>query len=388
MLIGLVKWFDADKGFGVVGTPDGEEYFLHINSFTTKPEKILKGTPIAFSPKTDKAKNRNSADNSRLVGITTDWKEIFSYLGKSDSVRIEVEVKGRGLRGNPYHRKEIQSFGLIGISLKYFLKDKSEEEISNIITDYFDTDLDTKHFISYCELIENRLPKHFSSDTASNILNKVFSHFGKNLNEEILFNVWKQKKFKFISYNEMDDYEIPESVLKAHILEVGKSELSRILKFSFGSEFGSYYVDNKFSNIENLASAQIKELYQFVEFEKETEQEKRKTQLDNLYAQRIEVELTEKANQLDTIRNSDDFNNYNRLLQLIPNQLTDTDKNKVTKIIAQKCSDEFKPELWIKGIIEDVSFEFISKYFLDKDTHTEKQISILTKVETDKQLEL
>src|SRR5690606_9934114 len=112
--------------------------------------------------------NRNSADNSRLVGITADWKEIFSYLGKSDSVRIEVEVKGRGLRGNPYHRKEIQSFSLIGISLKYFLKDKSEEEISNIITDYFDTDLDTKHFISYCELIENRLPKHFSSDTASN----------------------------------------------------------------------------------------------------------------------------------------------------------------------------------------------------------------------------
>ena len=133
MLIGLVKWFDADKGFGVVGTPDGEEYFLHINSFTSKPEKILKGTPIAFSPKTDKAKNRNSADNSRLVGIAEDWKTILSYLGKSDSVRIEVEVTGRSRFGNPYHRKEIQSFSLVGISLKYFFKDKNEEEISNFI---------------------------------------------------------------------------------------------------------------------------------------------------------------------------------------------------------------------------------------------------------------
>ena len=102
MLIGLVKWFDADKGFGIIGTPGGEEYFLHINSFTTKPEKILKGTPIAFSPKIDKAKNRNSADNSRLVGISEDWIVILSYLGKSDSVRIEVEVTGRGKRGNPY----------------------------------------------------------------------------------------------------------------------------------------------------------------------------------------------------------------------------------------------------------------------------------------------
>jgi len=392
MLIGLVKWFDADKGFGVVGTPDEEEYFLHINSFTTKPEKILKGTPIAFSPKIDKAKNRKSADNSRLVGVAEDWKAILSYLGKSDSVRIEVEVTGRGKRGNPYRHKEIQSFSLIGLSLKYFFKDKSEDEITNFITDYFDTDLDTKHFILYCELFENRLPKHFSSDIASNILNRVFSHFGKNLNEELLFIVWKQKKFKFISYKEMDDYEISENILKAHILEIGKTELNRILKFSYGSEFVSYYVNNKFSNIENLTSTEIKELYQFVEFETETEREKRKHQLDSLYVQKIETELTEKANQLDTIKNSDDFNNYNRLLQLIPYQFTDIDKNKITEaihqIIAQKCSDEYKAELWVKGIIKDISFTFVSKYFFDKDTQTEKRISILAKLETDKQFEL
>jgi len=392
MLIGLVKWFDADKGFGVVGTPDQDEYFLHINSFTTKPEKILRGTPIAFSPKADKTKNRNSADNSRLVGVPEDFKTILSYLGNSDSVRIEVEVTGRGKRGNPYRHKETQSFSLIGLSLKYFFKDKSEEEISNFITDYFDTDLDTKLFISYCELFENRLPKNFSSDVVTTILNSVFSHFGKNLNEEILFNVWKQKKFKFISYNEMDDYEIPENVLKAHILEIDKTELTRILKFSFGSEFGSYYVNNKFNNIENLTSTEIKELYQFVEFETETEREKRKHQLDSLYTQKIETELTEKANQLDTIRNSDDFNNYNRLLQLIPYQFTDIDKNKITKaihqIIAQKCSDEYQVELWLKGILKDISFKFVSNLFFDKDTQTEKRISILTKLETDKQFEL
>jgi cold shock CspA family protein len=392
MLIGLVKWFDADKGFGVVGTPDQEEYFFHINSFAPKPEKILKGTPIAFFPKSDKAKNKNSADKSRLVGIAEDWKVILSYLGKSDNVRIEVEVTRFGKRGNPYQLKEIKSFSLIGLSLKYFFKDKSKEEISNFITDYFDTDLETKQFISYCELIESRLPKHFPNDVVTTILNSVFSHFGKNLNEEILFNVWKQKKFKFISYDEMDDNEIPENVLKTHIFELGKTELNRILKFSFGSEFGSYYVNNKFNNIENLTSTEIKELYQFVVFETETEREKRKCQLDSLYVQKIETELTEKANQLDTIRNNDDFNNYNRLLQLIPSQFIDIDKNKITKvihqIIAKKCSDEYQAELWLKGIIKDTSFELVLKYFFDKDTRTEKQVSILTKLEIDKQFEL
>ncbi len=66
------------------------------------------------------------------------------------------------------------------------------------------------------------------------------------MNEEILFNVWKQKKFGLISYDEMDEYEIPENVLQTHILEIGKTELNRIIKFSFGCpEFGSYYISNK-----------------------------------------------------------------------------------------------------------------------------------------------
>jgi len=392
MLIGLVKWFDADKGFGVIGTPNGEEYFLHINSFTTKPERILKGTPIAFSPKTDKWKNKKSAKMSRLVGIATDWEEILSYLGKADSVRIEVEESGRGKRGNPYRYKEIQTFSLIGLSLKYFFKDKSERDVSNFIIDYFDRHLNAKDFILYCELMEDKLPRRFSVDSTSNILSGVYSHFGKNLNKEILFNVWKQKKFKFISYNEMDDYEIPDDILKANILEIGKTELSRILKFSFGSEFGSYYLNNKFSNTRNLTSTEIKELYPFVEFEAEAEREKRKLHLDSLYVQKIEIELTEKANQFDTIRNSDDFNNYNSLLQLIPNQFNDYDKNKIVnsiyEIIAQKCSDEYKAELWVKGIIKDISFDVISGYFYDNNIQTEKRISILTKLETGKQFEL
>lgn len=389
MLIGLVKWFDADKGFGIIGTPGGEEYFLHKNSFITKPEKILKGTPIAFSPKSDKAKNRNSADNSRLVGISEDWIVILSYLGKSDSVRIEVEVTGRGKRGNPYRYKEIQTFSLIEISLKYLFKDKNEEEISNYIIDYFDNNLDPKLFISYSELIEDRLPKIISADIASNILNKVFSHFGKNLNEQLLFSVWKQKKFKFISRNGMGDYEIPENILKAHILEIGNTEINRIIKFSFGSEFISFYLNHKFNNIENLTSEEIKGLFKFVEFETEAERDKRKNQLYSLYVKKIEIELIGKANKLDKIKNSDDYNQYNQLLQLIPLEFCDDDKIRVTKkihkIIIDKSIDRYKPVLWLNGIIDDVPYEYVEKEFFNINTKIDKQLKILYKLSENKQ---
>jgi len=392
MLIGLVKWFDPDKGFGVIGTPNEGEFFLHINSFASKPEKILKGTPITFSPKIDKGKNRNSAEKSRFVGNPEDWKIILGYLDKSDSVSIEVEITGRGKAGNPYHRKEIQSFSLMGLSLKYFLQDKSGEEILNFITNYFDSDLEAKHFISYCELIENRIKKHLPNEIATNILSSSFSHFGNNLNGEILFEVWKQKKFKFISYIDKDDYEIPENVLKSNILEIGKPELKRILNFSFGSDFCSQFVNIKFSDIEHYTTSEIKDLYQFLEFESESEREKRKSQLNDLYAQKITTALTEQANELGIIKTNDDFNNYNRLLQLIPSQLDDKNKDKISKIIykniALKCSEEFKPDLWIKGIIEEAPFEFVSKMFLDKNTQSEKRISILSKLQTDKQFAL
>lgn len=392
MLIGLLKWFHKVKLFGVVGTPDEEEYFLHINSFTTYPDQLSKGTPIVFSPKNDKTKNRKSAESSRLVGNPEDWKIIFSHLGKKDGVAIEFEVTKRRKGGYPYIRKEVQPISLIEQSLKYFFHDKNEEEISNIIIDYFENDLDSDHFIPYCELIENSVLKYFSSDISTIILNNIFSHFGLNMNEKILFNVWKQKKFRYISYSEMEDIEIPESVLKAHILEVEKSELIRIIEYSYGSEFCSYYVNNKFRNIENISTAELKELYQFIEFEKESEQETRKRQLDDLYVRKIEVELTEMANQLGIIKNIDDFNNYYRLLQHIPNQFNDADITKIIeslhKVIAQKSSDEYKPELWQRGIINELEFESISEYFLKEDTQKEKQILTLAKLSTDKQFEL
>ena len=74
--------------------------------------------------------------DSRLVGKLEDWKEIFNYLGKSDLVKIEIEKSERGSRGKIYHRKELQSFSLIAVSLKSFFQDKSDEEISNSIIEF------------------------------------------------------------------------------------------------------------------------------------------------------------------------------------------------------------------------------------------------------------
>jgi cold shock CspA family protein len=392
MLIGLVKWFDLEKGFGVVATPNGREYFLHIKNFISEPEKLLKGTPIVFTPKIDLKKNKSSAENCRKIENSEDWKIIFNHLGKSDIVDIELELTGKSRFGNQYRRKEIHPFSLIELSLKHFLKNKSENEITAAIIDFFESELNSDHFIQYCDILENGLKKQLPVDTANKLLDAAYSYFGKNLNESILFKVWKERKFKYISYNDKDDYEIPEHVLNSNINELGELDLKRISTHSFGSDFCSKYAKEKFKNTENLTISEINGLYQLLEIIDEGEREKSKVNLDHVYANKIIEDFNIQMASQGPIRNNEDFDAYNRLLQNIPSLLNDTEKGKIRKsiidIIIDRCTDEFKLDLWIKGVVDEIPLEKITKFFTTDEAQKEDLISILSKVETEVQFEL
>ncbi len=53
-----------------------------------------------------------------------------------------------------------------------------------------------------------------------------------------------------------------------------------------------------------------------------------------------------------------------------------------------KCADEFKPELWLKGIIESPRFDLIQHFFLKKETSSNKRVTILNKYNTENQFQL
>lgn len=392
MIIGLVKWFDIQKGFGVVGIPDGVEYFIHKNNFSTKTDEIFKGTPIAFVPNVENAKSRKNAASCRLVGELDDWKIIFNHLGKMDNVKIEVDVNGQGRLGNKYHHKEIRSFSLMKIALKHYLSNKNEEEIENVAIDYFNNDLDKNQFLLYCELIEFSISRCFSEEKSNNIQNKIFYYFGQNITEELLFVVWKKMKFKFISYNDMDDYEISESVLKANIQNLEETDFERIKNYSCSASFFTHYLNLKINKVVDSSSSEILKLYDLIEFELKTNQDIRKEQLDQLLKKRVEIELIDRVKCLNIIADVTDIHKYINLLKLVPQRLNDNEKNDIIKslytMMAQKCTDELKPELWIAGIVEDLPRECVFEFFLDSKTQIEKRISILRKLNTTEQLEL
>ena len=46
--LGLILWFDNDKGYGRIGTVDGKDVFIHVDQFITKPAKVLKAKAVFF----------------------------------------------------------------------------------------------------------------------------------------------------------------------------------------------------------------------------------------------------------------------------------------------------------------------------------------------------
>jgi cold shock CspA family protein/6-pyruvoyl-tetrahydropterin synthase len=392
MQIGLVKWFDDIKGFGMVANPEKQEFFLHINSFIEKPDKILKGTPVIFKKHFDKKKEKYSAENCRLVGALSDWQIALSYLGKFDEVAIEIEVRGRGRAGNPYHRKETQHFSLNAIAARKVLEGKSDEEICNVIIDYFHQHLDLRYFIDYCELVEHRLNKGFEKSEAEQLLNKIWLHFGNNLQEEILFTTWIKRKFKFIGYVDAAEYEIPISVLKKHKSEIGISELKRIKQFENGDVLCQELVVEKLTNLTLSTADQLEGMYTLLDFLPETESKKYQSYLDKFLIEKVSQEIITEITSYDLIATANDFEKYSGLKRKIPSIIDETQKTKLIetldKIIVAKCSDSFKPELWIKGLIDHISFESIPDWFLSNGIGTEKRITVLSKVTESQQFEL
>jgi cold shock CspA family protein len=182
MQIAIIKWFDVDKGFGVIENPSEGEFFLHINNFNDKSVILLKGEAVIFKKNYNIKKDRTEAVNCRFVGELDDWKIICKNLGIADIVRIEENIGGN---------KKYSDIELIKVSALQCLRNKTTDEILRTINNYYDNELNYSHFIDYAILIENVIPE-------THLLNNIFAHFGTNLNDDVLFYTWKSKNFNYI----------------------------------------------------------------------------------------------------------------------------------------------------------------------------------------------
>lgn len=392
MLVGIVKWYDSAKGFGVIVTPNEGELFLHRNNFLIDDRDVKIGTALICVAKFDPRKKRLLAKDVRLFGEIEDWSIILDFIDHPCSIQIRAESNYQ-IRGHSFIGSTIRTINLQAQAIDQFLKRRTESEVVDTIIDFYDADTDAKRFLALSEMLDVTVTKNYTTEIATKILTEIFSHFGSNLNEEILFNVWKKRKFKYLALNENGDYEIPLGVLGARENELDQADLKRIMNYSYGKDFCRQYVQKKVVELNRKQTNEIKDSYNLIDYIENTdEKEQIKLLLDEYFIQATQKEIIESAEQLGTIQNDGDYNRYKQLIQLIPSQLTKVQKegiiDTINRLIVTKSIEEFQAELWLKGLLDEVAFDRIQSFFIQETTSIEKRLSILKKLRTNDQFEL
>jgi cold shock CspA family protein len=390
MLIGLIKWFDTEKGFGTIGTYNEGDFFLHKNNFLDKPEKLLKGTPIIFEKLIDLKKKHNVAVKCKTVSTREDFFFILKFLTDKDNVSIEKDKIGSSKNGSAFLRKEIVQYSVKDNAVNQLFKNIDIATIQFYILDYFDKELDEENFIIFCSFIETRILENISLEIAEPLLSKIFKHFKENLSEKILFSVWKAKIFKYIDYTEMQDYIIPVEVLVKFSDEIDIDELNRIKHYDFGSDFCEDFAISRIEKSKKETILEIKKVQLLLPFILTNKKEVIAQQIKNFLTNAYRKEILDKVNSISEINTQEDLVKWKRFKNLIGIEVSEEIKNElaveIDNIILTKCSENFKISLWLDGNIQSIPFDLINKEFMTCESKT--KVSILKKITLLEQFEL
>lgn len=226
--LGLVKWFDNDKGFGRIRTVNGDDVFLHIDQFIVKPEKVLKLKALFFD-----IENNNKGNKATNVSSPETYEHFLYLMTLIDSnpkVTIEVTIKGKSRWGNEYIRKENRDYSIFDNALYQLLRNKDVQTIHDFFINYFNENQwdsiekisklfnVTREAIKDLKLI-NTLVENTNSSTIplisnADLLKKIFKHFLSKVNEEFLFDLWKNEDYILVKTNSFYDSNAHDNYFK------------------------------------------------------------------------------------------------------------------------------------------------------------------------------
>lgn len=266
--IGIIKWFDTLKGFGIVGSTNNEEYFLHQNSFEGLTAELKKGSAVCFIPGKKKRETSAPANNCRFASLS-DLPSALRLLNTNRNIEIEITIRGKSRWGNPYVRKENRSFDILDLFFRSviheitfpdfleYLKEAWSEHIQNWTGDQIITLVNVLD-ISFTNV---KFKKEKEVENASNedeidleirsfdlgnygLSEKVINCLKNQLSEDQKFEVWKINKIAgFRDSNDIygfgvDDQEgnlelpFDSKVLEENFQSLPNSIIERLGKYS------------------------------------------------------------------------------------------------------------------------------------------------------------
>lgn len=390
-LIGLIKWFDSDRGFGLIQEPSGDEYFLHVSNSRIPAKEIEAGNPVVFEEHRNPSKNRNEARNCRFPSGRLDWELILSYLGKKDGIEIVLQKGGKGEIGKFYKYKERQTIPAKHQAVVYILKGKAEEDFLNWVLGYFDKVLDPYLFVDYCTLIEGAMKVLFGDD-CNRVMVIIYEHFAAHANPEMVFQTWKADQKRFLGIKKDEELVIGEETLRMFKERIGIKELERILTFPFGPSLCDELATSKITLGLSQSLEQVRDVLPLLEFVLERNRINFQELIDEALRMKTETAILERASSLGVIRNNIDLQKYQQLRSFFPLECTAESIAKldtfVSSLIFRNTDESFYTELWLNDLADEPAGEIIVKSFSDLDCSDSFRMKVLDKLSHQKQLSM
>lgn len=197
--IGIVKWFDSEKGFGVVSNPDIGDVFFHKNNLKINQSDICQLKPLVFELRFDERKQRKKGVNVNNVWEDGHFFSLLHLLGTDDSIEVDF------LNPNSYlhRRKESKKISLLETVFKEVFKDKEKAEIVNKIINFYETDNDQEKIIDYFSFVILNISKVFDQNKAKEINAQLISEISQHLSDDDLLLVFMNTNFdvSYLSYD-------------------------------------------------------------------------------------------------------------------------------------------------------------------------------------------
>lgn len=359
MHLGLVKWFDNDKGFGRIGTVSGDDVFLHIDQFIVKPEKVLKLKALFFDIETNNKGNK--ATNVSNPDTYEHFLYIMSLLESNPKVNIEFTIKGKSRWGNEYIRKEYRDCSIFDSALYQLLRHKDAQTIYTFFINYFDENQwnsiekiqklfnvtrdaikDLKVTNTFVDAADDNLPPIISN---SELLRKTFKHFLSKINEEFLFELWSNEDYylvksrSFIDFNMNNNYfEFPDVIFLDNYKAIDSHSLKKIIALENKENICYKIISNQindYSTFNNTETLKIAESINCL-----IESEIFSELYENLISKNIELISTNNS------ENKDELSRFKEFLTVIGNYQWKYSKLKVIDIVNSKLPNDTIFNFW------------------------------------------
>lgn len=331
MVFGLIKWFDIEKGFGIIASTDedNKEIFFHKSQWNDTENFIAsKKIPLAFTANIQR--NKLSATNCKYFQFNNKdhWEYFFNILGKSDNIKIEH-----------------QNFNITELILNSIPENFNFSIIENNIDEL-------AIYISEEELINrpNLFQKILDSTNSKQLKEYIFKKLNKKLlslkdeNQILLFN--KQLYKDFIPSKEilLSNQQFIDSKL---LNKINDSETINLILLKKLNELEVNFDINQFFSFTNLIPLITSENFKNIVIEKLN------INIGNTYKEYI----INKIKQILTLSGGN-FYELKKVLNEHPTFINEITlgywRQDFTEVITKFASIDLTLELWQSNIIQNI----------------------------------